>query len=376
MNYLYRRIIFGLAAVSICGTSYAATDIERSEMGKIQTITLDKYSTRVDNPDPNYYTVMDQQDGKVYMVNVKEKRIVKMNIIGSPPQLPRNRPQRPSRGDMSPPVWGQQDSRPSYDRSQPSWGQGPSRPPRDMSQPSWRQGARPWRDSSREGDAVQAKLINKGNGPMIAGYPTIQYQVKADSQVCSETYFSKEAGKVAYLKNFLIALSKLSKSRKIKGMQLPPCLKAHDQLEAESLKLGLPMKTIVKGGKRGDQVMYEIVSIQTNVDVSRDIFNLPVGYRMMSEQEMIREGEAKMRQWMEENKQRRPERYMPRQNWKSGDETRGSGGNESRYMMPPPRQSWGDDREQSGRPYSRPPYQDREQSDRPYRSPYQDWRNE
>ena len=76
---------------------------------------------------------------------------------------------------------------------------------------------------------------------------------------------AKQAAQVAYLNDFLNALSQISNSRKIKGMPMPPCMKAHDELEAESIKIGIPMKSVIKGGKKGgDQVMYEIISIKTN----------------------------------------------------------------------------------------------------------------
>lgn len=253
---LHHRIIVGIFTACVCSASFAATVVERNEMGKIQKIILDKDVARIDSSVSNYYTLLYLDKGKAYMVNNEEKRIVEMNIIGTPPKLPQNMPPWQRRQDRS---------------------------------------------------SQKAELVEKGNGPTIAGYPTIDYQVKTNGQLCSENYFSKKAAQVPYLKAFIKAMSDMTRSRKIKGMPVHPCQKAHDDLEAESMTLGFPMKSLVKMGKRGgEKVRFEIISIKTDVDVPADTFTLPKrGYDVISEQQMIAEGQAKMRQWMEEHKQRR-----------------------------------------------------------------------
>jgi hypothetical protein len=269
MNHLHSGIIVGIVSASVCGASFAATVVERSQMETTQKITLDEDDVRINSPDPNFYTLMDLDKGKAYMVNTKEKRIVEMDIIGTPPKLP-------------------QDMMPAWQRSQP---------PQDR----------------REPPPVKAELVEKGNGPEIAGYPTVKYQVKANGQVCSENYFSKKAAQVPYIKGWIKAMYDMTNSRKMKGMPVHPCQKAHDDLEAESMKLGFPMKSVVKIGKRGDdKVRFEIIRIKTDVDVSADTFTLP-GYDVISEQEMIAEGQAKMQQMMEEARQRgnRQPHHMP-----------------------------------------------------------------
>ncbi|KHD08700.1 hypothetical protein PN36_31385 [Candidatus Thiomargarita nelsonii] len=254
MSDLHRRIIVGIFTACVCSGSFAATVVERNEMGKIQKIILDEHAARIDSSVSNYYTLLYLDKGKAYMVNTKEKRIVEMNIIGTPPKLPQNMP--------------------------------------------------PWQ-ARRDRPSQKAELVKKGNGPSIDGYPTINYQVKTNGQLCSENYFSKKAAQVPYLKAFIRAMSDMTNSRKIKGMPVHPCQKAHDDLAAESMSLGFPMKSVVKMDKRGG-VRFEIISIKTDVDVSADTFTLPKrGYDVISEQQMIAEGQAKMRQWMEESKQRR-----------------------------------------------------------------------
>jgi hypothetical protein len=107
MNHLHSGIIVGIVSASVCGASFAATVVERSQMETTQKITLDEDDVRINSPDPNFYTLMDLDKGKAYMVNTKEKRIVEMDIIGTPPKLPQ---------DMMP-AW--QRSQPPQDRREP-----------------------------------------------------------------------------------------------------------------------------------------------------------------------------------------------------------------------------------------------------------------
>ncbi len=150
------------------------------------------------------------------------------------------------------------------------------------------------------------QLIKQSEARLIAGYPTVKYQVMADNKICSENYFSEQVFKVAHIEKFLKAFRRMSNSRKpqIEGMQLPPCIKAHEQLEPQLMGLGVPMKTVLKIPNQGDVVRDEIISIKTEVDVSPDTFNLPSGYQVMTEQEMMEEGWQEMKKMMEEARQR------------------------------------------------------------------------
>ncbi|MCK5666500.1 MAG: DUF4412 domain-containing protein [Thiotrichaceae bacterium] len=219
-------------------------------MGHIQEITINEQYARINSSDPKQYTLIDFQKGKVYLINNKEKRMIQMEIIGTAAKIPQNMPQQ-----------------------------------------------HPWNR------AVKTKLVRKGNGPRIAGYHTVKYQLKADGKVCSENYFSQQAGEVAHIKNFIQAMSNMSNSRKIKGIPLPPCQKAYDKFEAKSMDFGFPMKSTL--GQKSDKVRFQIIQIKTNVTVKPEIFTLPRGYKVMNEQEMIEEGQAKRREWMEKSHQGR-----------------------------------------------------------------------
>ncbi|MDM8557453.1 hypothetical protein [Candidatus Parabeggiatoa sp. HSG14] len=291
MNYLHRWIIVGIISVGICGTSWAATVVERRDtQGNKQKLTMNEQQARLESPKTlNFYTLINLEEEKVYLVNDKKKRIVKMDIIGKPPKPPKNMPL-----------------------------------PRNMPKPPW-------------GKFMRAQLIQKGKGPIIAGYFTKRYEIRAYGKaqgnkwdkVCSDNYFSKRAFEIVGFKKFLEAMYQMSNSRKpnIKGMPIHPCQQAHDELEIESRKFGIPMKSVIKGNNRNDKVRHEIVNIKTDVKVSTDFFVLPEHYKMITEQEMIKEQQAAMKKWREESRQRDDYRQMPQ---------RGYGQPDDRRDMPPP----------------------------------------
>lgn len=248
MNYWYHRLIVGVVMVSVTPTSWAATIVERRDTrGDKQKIIMEKQQARIETSNPKFYTLIDLEKGKAYMVNADEQQIMTMNIVGTPPKPPQDMPPLPKLPD------------------------------------------------------IKAELIKKGQGPEVAGYTTVNYQVIAEGKVCSENYFSLEAVKVPYVKAFLDAMYQMSSSRKPKGLPVHPCQQAHDELEAQSMKLGVPMKSVIKGsGEKGDKVKYEIIRIQTDVKIPEDTFTLPKKYQLKTEAQMLEEQQARMKRQEED----------------------------------------------------------------------------
>jgi hypothetical protein len=277
MNYWYHRIIVGVIIISVTPT-WAATIVERRDTrGDKQKIIMEEQHARIETSNPNFYTLIDLGKKKAYMVNAERKELMVMAIVGTPLQ-----------------------------------------PPRDMPPPP-------------KTSAVKAELIEKGKGPKIAGFTTVNYQVIADGKVCSENYFSSEAVKVPYVKAFIDAMYQMSSSRKPQGLPVHPCQQAHDELEAQSMKLGVPMKSIIKSGsEKGDKVRYEIISIQTDVKVPADIFTLPKKYQLKTEAQMLEEQQQAMRKWQGEAEQRGGRMPPPRSE---------DGRYDDRYLPPPPPRS-------------------------------------
>jgi hypothetical protein len=259
MKSLSRWVVIGIASTSII-PSWAATVIERSDMsGEKQKLSMEEKQARLDNSAGETYTLIDLEKEKAYLIHVKEKQIVTMNIVGTPPKIPTN-----------------------------------MRLPDNLPQPPW------------ANKPLNPELVNAGEGPKIAGYATVKYVIKAMNRECSETYFSAEVAKIPYVKNFLDAMLKMANSRKPtppKGVPVHPCQQAHEQFEAESSKLGVPMKSVIKRGEQEDKVRYEIVSVKTDVALSKDSLVLPSNYQQLTEEEFIAQQQAKMNKWMEEESQ-------------------------------------------------------------------------
>lgn len=65
MNYVYRWLIVGIASASVCGASWAATIVERHDIGKKeQKIILDGSHIRINEYDANYYTLINLDEKK------------------------------------------------------------------------------------------------------------------------------------------------------------------------------------------------------------------------------------------------------------------------------------------------------------------------
>lgn len=270
MNYLYRSLIVGIAGANVCHASWAATVVERcNDFQQLETVTMTKDHARMASDDSDFYTVIAVADGKVYQVDTHNKRVVEMAISDTAPK-------------------------PSQEIPTPPWGK-----------------------------SAKTDLVSKGNGPKIAGYPTVSYQIKALGQTCSENYFSEEAAKVGHIKAFLEAWTQLSNRRKIKGMYFHPCQQARDELESQLMTLGIPMKIVIKGGQ-GDKVKHQILSIKTDAEVHDNFFAWPKAYEVISEAKMREIARKEMEKWREDAKQRRDSQRQPRggahhqrPNWKT-----------------------------------------------------------
>jgi hypothetical protein len=132
MNYIPRWIIVGIVSVSVM-PSWAATVIERGGVGdNKQLVTLNEHQARIETADRDIYTLLDLKEKKVYVINSKEKSILKMDIEGKPIELPENLPSMPQQQRQK---------------------------------------------SSQQDEPVKAKLVKMGDGPTIAGYSTVVYQV-------------------------------------------------------------------------------------------------------------------------------------------------------------------------------------------------------
>jgi hypothetical protein len=231
MTKLQNLIIIGVSSIGISSASLAATKVERRNIeAKIETIIIDGSMVRINSGDSNHYNVIDMDKGKMYVVDASNRRIINMDIIGKPPEVPmRNFPAQ---------------------------------------------------------NPITAKLVRKRSNRLIAGYSTTKYVLKVDGRTCSKYYFSKKVKKITDFKRYIDTMSKMEASRKVQGMPMPPCVRGHEKLKQQMKALGISMKMQIIMGTMGSRVLHEIVKVKTNVTVPANIFDLPRGYRMISEQQM------------------------------------------------------------------------------------------
>ncbi len=247
MTQLFSRwLVLTLLFIGLTTASYAATVMERRDrQNQLETFLLEGNLVRLENRDSKNYRLMNLAENKAYAINVEEKKMVVMPLVGTPPEMPANMPKPP------------------------------------------------------ESAPVKVELLKQGEGPTIAGYTTVIYQVTADGRPCSDTYFSPAAAKIPFLQDFLKAYNQLSYSRKPKGLPQPPCQQAHEELVNQLLAQGIPMKMVMKGREK-DSVLFEIINLKTDETVNADIFTVPKDYQKLSEAEMIKQRREQMQQWMDQ----------------------------------------------------------------------------
>lgn len=240
MKPLSRWMLAGLAG-TLALPAEAATLVERQDAQKqVEKMTVDEHHVRIDYTYRGSYTLIDLEKNTLSLVNTGQKEVVERNL-----KVP------PNTGSLPP---------------------GMSLPP-----------AKP---------VGEVKLVDKGAGPDIAGYPTVHYQITADGEVCADHYLSAEAAKVPYLKHLIETMEKSAQPPAEMVERMPPCAQAQFKIKADYMAKGLPMRSVDNKGN----VMYEITKIQTDVEVPADTFEIPSGFKTMTAEEMRKKMEDIIRQ--------------------------------------------------------------------------------
>lgn len=254
MKYLYTAL--AVSGLCLSASVPAATVLEsKNPMGQTQKMMLDGKRARMEGGAPGSYMLMLLDKEKMYAVNEGQKQIMDMSKPAEPPTGPPGMPEMQGMPGM------------------------------------------PGMPKQGEARKVDAKLVKKGAGPEIAGYPTTHYQVTANGNVCSNEYISAKVLELPDVKNFVEASQKM-KSQEKKGpipfMRMDPCMQASMELADEMEGLGMSMRSVGKDGK----ARHEVASIKTGVDVPAGTFDLPEGYNMTTPQEMMQKAMQQMQERM------------------------------------------------------------------------------
>ncbi|MGV6859122.1 MAG: hypothetical protein ACWA5X_09120 [bacterium] len=148
---------------------------------------------------------------------------------------------------------------------------------------------------------MKAELKKRGDGPKIAEYSTVEYELLANGQSCGKTYISSKAGKIKDVKKLLQVMDKLNpESIMPEGMgammqgMMSPCAKASAETMNEAAALGMPLKTLNASGG----VENEVVSINESVKLDDKLFELPEGYKRSTPESMMQDAMKQMQEAM------------------------------------------------------------------------------
>lgn len=123
-----------------------------------------------------------------------------------------------------------------------------------------------------------------GQGPEIAGYPTVQYRVKVGAARCFDDYLAPKALHNEEIRRFVQAMADwTARLHNTGAADEDECDAAADALNQRYPRLGIPLRTVDAAGT----VIHEITRIQTGTTYPSDIFELPRGYQVLTQQELM-----------------------------------------------------------------------------------------
>lgn len=218
-----------LAAALLCATAHAATVIEVQSGPDVKSVMTIEHGMARLQSEFNNYSLINPAAGQYLYVAKSSKQVVKM-VDFSPSELAQKPPTPPS----------------------------------------------------------SAKLVHKGPGPEIAGYPTQHYQLFAGDALCQDTYLSREAMERGQLQEFHAAFYRMQMKQKrdneAAGTTMSACDDAEQLPMARYAELGLAMRTAYPNG----QIRQEVTSVKTGVAVVTGFFQPPAGLKQTSYEEYLR----------------------------------------------------------------------------------------
>jgi hypothetical protein len=145
--------------------------------------------------------------------------------------------------------------------------------------------------------ALPVTLKKIGDGPTIAGFETVHYQMFAGDQYCDSVYLSSEASKLPNLEDFIAAMSDMSQSKKpaMQTKDSSTCDKTRADAGEEYLKIGMPMKIVTADNK----MQMLIQKVDPDFNVADNYFNVPDGVQVMTMEELMKKMQQMMIQQMQ-----------------------------------------------------------------------------
>lgn len=146
------------------------------------------------------------------------------------------------------------------------------------------------------GSSVKTELKRKGDGPEIAGYDTIEYEMLADGKSCGVIFGAKDALKE--VDEFAEVFSKMAARGSAMASQFgvpqDPCIAAAGESPEMLKKTGLPLRSLDRNGN----LQNEVVRIDTNAKLPANAFSIPPDYVRQDMAQLQREAQQQMQEYM------------------------------------------------------------------------------
>lgn len=126
--------------------------------------------------------------------------------------------------------------------------------------------------------AAAASFKKTGAGPVIAGYATEHYVLRAGKTVCGDHYVAAKTLTLTDISSFIAAMRAYSESQTAEqdNPVRAACAAAEDLADAEYARLGLPLRVTDEQGN----LVHEVNAIRVNVKFPAGTFNIPTTYTM------------------------------------------------------------------------------------------------
>lgn len=215
-----------LAAVVFAPLAHGGIMLEgRDDAGGVNVIKIDGSRARVEGGDDSGYMLVHMKEHKVYSVNSDARMVLDVSTA----------------------------------------------PPASQANPN---------------DTGPSPTVTKvGPGPTIAGYPTIQYRVKVGDVSCFDDYLAPKALQNPEIRDFLQAMADWTARLHGGGTtDEDECDAVADAMNERYPTLGIPMRTVDPAGT----VIHEITRIEKDTTFPSSIFELPEGYPVMTQDELLK----------------------------------------------------------------------------------------
>ncbi len=166
---------------------------------------------------------------------------------------------------------------------------------------------------------IKIELVSNGSGPMIAGYSTKKFTLKAEGKVCGTLFGSKAAMETTGIDKLFESMKTMAEKQRAAiggyAAMLDVCTRANMDFASQGEKVGVPMRMLDANGK----VTSEIKSIKTNASLPANAFVLPKGYKTTTMAEQMNRAKQGMGQGMNNSQGQMPDmQQMMKQMQQSG----------------------------------------------------------